>query len=338
MFACMLCWGTWANTFKFAGKWRFELYAYDIALGITLCAVAAAFTLGSANPQDLTFEDNFLIASSRKIVYGLASGVVINLANLFLMSSFSVAGLSVAVPISMATAVITNAIWNYFPSTQANPLLLFGGVICLVVSIILTALALSAHGDLLIPSKPLRPDPRVAPAARPAPTALGVVLAVASGLAMGLCLPLIDNVRSGENGVSPYGLAVLMGGGVLLSTLFLVPFFLTFPVQGAPIEFRSYFSGSKKQHFWGLFGGMIWMGGMIAYLTALSAPTLTAANMATEFGVVYAAALVAALWGWLLWRDFKGSTYKVKMMLLGMFVMYGAGMAMVALAPLFVAQ
>jgi glucose uptake protein len=27
--ASMICWGSWANTQKLAGKWRFELFYYD---------------------------------------------------------------------------------------------------------------------------------------------------------------------------------------------------------------------------------------------------------------------------------------------------------------------
>jgi len=26
MILSMICWGSWANTYKLAGKWRFELY------------------------------------------------------------------------------------------------------------------------------------------------------------------------------------------------------------------------------------------------------------------------------------------------------------------------
>jgi len=40
----LLCWGLWANTLKLTGKWRFELYFYDFALGFLLLAVVAAFT------------------------------------------------------------------------------------------------------------------------------------------------------------------------------------------------------------------------------------------------------------------------------------------------------
>src|SRR5512136_2017026 len=44
----MLCWGSWANTQKLAGReWRFQLYYWDYALGVLLLALVLAFTLGS---------------------------------------------------------------------------------------------------------------------------------------------------------------------------------------------------------------------------------------------------------------------------------------------------
>ena len=30
----MLSWGSWANTQKLTGKWRFELYYYDFSFGL----------------------------------------------------------------------------------------------------------------------------------------------------------------------------------------------------------------------------------------------------------------------------------------------------------------
>ena len=36
----MLCWGSWANTQKLAGKtWRFELYYWDYVIGVLLAAL-----------------------------------------------------------------------------------------------------------------------------------------------------------------------------------------------------------------------------------------------------------------------------------------------------------
>src|ERR1041384_236734 len=80
----MVCWGSWANTQKLTGKWRFELFYYDYAIGVALCALIAAFTFGSMNPQELTFQDNLLIAGYRKMINGAAGGAVSNLATLLL--------------------------------------------------------------------------------------------------------------------------------------------------------------------------------------------------------------------------------------------------------------
>lgn len=44
----MLCWGSWGNTQKLAGKsWRYELFYWDYVIGLLLFSVLAGFTLGS---------------------------------------------------------------------------------------------------------------------------------------------------------------------------------------------------------------------------------------------------------------------------------------------------
>ena len=62
-----------------AGKWRFELYYYDFSLGLVVCAVIAAFTLGSMQSADLTFSDNFLIVSRHQMAYAVGAGALFNL-------------------------------------------------------------------------------------------------------------------------------------------------------------------------------------------------------------------------------------------------------------------
>src|SRR5882724_6218906 len=109
----MLCWGSWANTQKLTGKWRYELYYYDYALGVVVCAVIAAFTFGSLNSAELTFSDNFLISSYRKMAWGFFAGCVFNLANMMLVAGISVAGLSVAFPVGIGLALVIGVVWNY---------------------------------------------------------------------------------------------------------------------------------------------------------------------------------------------------------------------------------
>jgi len=55
----MLCWGSWANTFKLAGKWRFELFYYDYSLGVLIAAIIYALTFGNFGADGFTFVDDW---------------------------------------------------------------------------------------------------------------------------------------------------------------------------------------------------------------------------------------------------------------------------------------
>jgi len=48
----MFCWGSWANTLKLAGKWRFELYCFDFAFALMLFALIYALTTGNLGMTD----------------------------------------------------------------------------------------------------------------------------------------------------------------------------------------------------------------------------------------------------------------------------------------------
>src|SRR5215472_15761344 len=136
MLLSMICWGSWANTQKLAGKWRFELFYYDYSIGVLLCAVIAAFTLGQLAPKELSFSDNFLIASKRQMAWGFGAGVVFNLANMLLVAAISVAGMAVAFPIAIGLALSIGVVWNYLLNPQGSPILLFGGVVLVLAAII----------------------------------------------------------------------------------------------------------------------------------------------------------------------------------------------------------
>lgn len=51
-FITMLCWGSWGNTQKLAGKtWRYELFYWDYVIGMVLFAILLGFTMGSIGPR-----------------------------------------------------------------------------------------------------------------------------------------------------------------------------------------------------------------------------------------------------------------------------------------------
>ena len=52
--------GSWANTFKWTGgKWRYELYYFDFAIGTFLAALIVGLTLGSFGFDGFSFGDDF---------------------------------------------------------------------------------------------------------------------------------------------------------------------------------------------------------------------------------------------------------------------------------------
>ena len=55
---------------------------------------------------------------------------------------------------------------------------------------------------------------------------------------------------------------------------------------------------------------------------------------AISYALGQGATLVSALWGLLVWREFAGATFGVKMLLLGMIVLFLAGLGMISIAPL----
>ena len=63
----MLCWGSWANTQKLAGKtWRFELFYWDYVIGILLFSLLSALTLGSLGKDGRSFFTDLQQADSIK--------------------------------------------------------------------------------------------------------------------------------------------------------------------------------------------------------------------------------------------------------------------------------
>jgi glucose uptake protein len=336
--ASMICWGSWANTQKLAGKWRFELFYYDFSIGVLLCAVIAAYTLGSWRSEDLSFSDNLLIASKRQMAYAAGAGMVFNLANMLLVAAISVSGLAVAFPVGIGLALVIGVIWNYVLNPQGNPLLLFGGAGLVVVAIVVDAFCFSMYLDAKeqAAQKALTPDPRAK--GRPKKrmgAGRGIVLSVVAGILMGMFYPMVETAKQGESGVSAYGVALFFGIGVLASSLVYIPFFLNFPVSGAPMPVTDYLKGTKGQHALGLLGGLIWMVGGISNFVASSAPVTVQVGPAVSYAIGQGATMVSALWGLIVWREFEGAKQRVVLMLVVMLVLFISGLGMIAIAPLY---
>ena len=88
----MLCWGSWANTQKLAGKtWRFELFYWDYVFGVLLMALVFAFTLGSMGSSGRGFLEDLSQADAANLGSAFLGGVVFNAANILLVAAIAVA-------------------------------------------------------------------------------------------------------------------------------------------------------------------------------------------------------------------------------------------------------
>jgi glucose uptake protein len=335
MIISMVCWGSWANTYKLAGKWRFELYYFDYALGLLLMALLLAFTLGSLGFDGFTFTDDLMHAGKRQWLFAFLGGVVFNLANMLLMAAIAVAGMAVAFPVGIGVALLVGVVLNYMIKPAGNPTLLFSGCALVLGAIIVDAVAyrmlnLLRYDELARAGK--------TPSLRRAVSLKGVMISLVCGLLMGSFFPLVTKAQESDIGLGPYAVAVVFAAGVFLSTFVFNLFFMNLPVEGEPVEIRDYFIGRPTQHLLGLLGGAIWCGGGVAAFVAASAPPQVGIGPAVSYAMGQGSTLISALWGLLVWKEFKGANLQIKLLLTIMLVLFGCGLALISIAPLYGVQ
>lgn len=318
--------GTWANTFKAAGgKWRFELYCFDFAIGVVLASVVSAFTLGSLGTE-LSFVDNLAVTGKRQIGFGVVAGVIFNFANMLLLGGISVAGLATAFLLSAATTISISSFLTYFLKGRESAMFLFGGVAALAVAAVVAAMAYSAYRKERNPGK------------KKLGVGKGIAVSIASGLFMAGFPPTVGLARSGDIGLGPYTIAFTMSIGIIFSTFVLNIYFMNLPLEGQALTFGNYFRGNLKTHLLGLTGGLLWTAGATCAFLAASPggnPQETALSPALGNLLAYAPVLLAAICGVVIWREFESASGRVRALVTAALGSALAGVVLVSLSPLF---
>jgi glucose uptake protein len=329
----MLGWGLWANTWKSTGgKWRFELFYFDFSIGVFLAAVLLALTAGSLGFDGFSFIDDLRLAGKRQDVLGFGAGAVFNLGNMLLLAAVSVAGMSIAFPMGMGSALIIAALWNYALNPGGNAPLLFIGVALVIGAIVMAVLSWKGC-SLNAPPAVDSAAPAKKKVKKKSP-AKSVFLSLAAGVLLGSFWRFIQMGMAGENGLGPYSIGVTFGAGVLFSTFVFNLFFMNLPVEGEPIDLADYFKAPAGRHGMGVLGGLIWYAGLIASLIAVRLEGSAAVSAQLQYGVQQSAIVVAALCGIFLWREFDGakSDAKVRLGLMFLLLVVGIGVSAAGIA------
>lgn len=93
------------------------------------------------------------------------------------------------------------------------------------------------------------------------------------------------------------------------------------PVEGKAIPISGYFKGRAITHLVGLLGGIIWCVGQSFSMIASEK-----AGAAISYGLGQGATLVSALWGILIWKEFKGATPICRILNMCMFILFLIGL------------
>jgi glucose uptake protein len=301
--ACF-CWSVWPNLIKAAGpRWRFELFYFDFAVGAVAAALLAAFTLGTFG-SDLTFSDRLLIAGRSSQAVALGSGAIFNLGNMLLVAAVSLAGIALAVPLSVGTGMVVASCVDFYFNPQGNWMLAAAGAALMAGGIFLDAAALRARER----EQPAIPGAKM----RKRTSGKAIFVCVLSGLFLGISYPVFERVAPGELGLGPYGALVLVAAGVGVSTFFFNIYFMNIRMVGEQIKVKAYFRGTPKQHFAGFAGGALWAtGALCCFLGATASPAFGAGPL---FSLVLAAsgAVLCVVWGALFWKEFAGTGGRTK--------------------------
>jgi glucose uptake protein len=305
----MLGWGSWANTQKLAGnqKWPFELFYWDYAIGVLLFGILFAATFGSAGSEGTPAWTNLGGAAFGFILPALVSGTIFNLSNILLVVGIDAAGMSVAFPVGVGLALVIGTVESFLEKPKGDATLLFAGVGLIVFAMVMSAISHSKlpHGA---GKKPLR----------------GLIFSAVAGCIMGFFYPqLMRSISPEPGGLTPYVALVFFGAGVFASNFLWNTIFM----RAGRVTYAQYFAGSAKLHAIGILGGCIWMIALCFNVVASSV-----AGPAISYALGQGATLVAALWGLVIWREFRlapaGTNRYIVLMLAG----YACGLILIGTA------
>ena len=315
----MFCWGSWANMQKATGKsWRFELFYWDYVFGVVLMSLIFAFSLGSFGEGGRSFIADIQQAEIANLFSAMLGGAIFNLANILLVASIALVGMSVAFPVGIGCALVIGVAVNYIQSPEGNLALLILGVGFVAVAIILDALAY-----------------RRIPGQSKGVTAKGLVLSLVCGVLMGFFYLFVARTLS-ENSdptildagsLSPYTAVMFFSLGVLLSNLLINPIIMAKPFEGEPVRWKDYTDGTSRQHLFGVIGGMIWCVGMTFSIVAAMK-----AGPAISYGLGQCATMIAAMWGVFIWREFRDAKKGTGPLLTAMFACFAIGLVLLVIA------
>ena len=309
--ASMLCWGSWPNLLKALPGWRLEYFYFDYTIGFLLAMLVIGATAGSSGVLGFDFLDRLLAAGSREAAFALGGGLLWNIGNIFLLNAIMIAGLAVAFPLASVLAIALGVGISYLAQPIGNPSWLVAGSIVLVAAACINAQAYRELGGTSASKK----------------RTLGIALALVAGLLVGIFPPFVAAAISGDHALDTYSVTILFMLGASIATIVGIPLLLKKPFIGEAASLKGYAEAPPRAHLFGWLAGAIWCAG--TFSNFISAGLV---GVAISWGIGSGAPMVGALWGILLWREFRGASRRAWLLIATSLALYAAGVVLVAIA------
>lgn len=300
--------GIWSSTFKMAGnRWRFELFSFDFAIGASLLAVLAAFTLGSF-ASDLGFSEHMMLSSRTSQVVTFAAGCAFAVGNMLLLCGAALVGLSFAYAITTASALLALSVFEF---TGIRALFLGVAVGAALLSIIFQAMG-AKSSEATLPGVSLPIMVRKSASGRTLKpkrdtglpnSTKGIMVTVFGGLTLGAIVVPFHNAVFGQFGLGAFAGLVFFFGGVLTATVLLNLFFMNVPIHGGGYSFSSYFGGGAGQHLLGIVGGVFCAAGILFLLIIYGFPPDAQVDTTWVAAAALGASLLAIALGLSKWHE-----------------------------------
>jgi glucose uptake protein len=283
-----------------------------------LISILMAFTFGSIGDQGRSFIADIQQVSWGNMLSAFTGGVIFNASNILLTAAIAMVGMSVAFPVGVGIGVVFGVVINYFGQPKGNPVTLFTGVLLVMTAIILSGIAAGKMGG----------------AKETGTSKKGIFLSITAGVLISFFYRFVAVSMDLENFESPasqmatpYTAFFIFATGMLISNVLFNTIIMKRPFVGTPTGYGEYFKGSFKTHMVGISGGLIWgLGSALSYMVAGKA------GAAVSYALGQGGTLVAALWGLLIWKEFKGASKSVNVMLVFMVLLFVLGLAVIVIS------
>jgi len=162
----------------------------------------------------------------------------------------------------------------------------------------------------------------------------GIIIAIIAGVLMSFFYRFVAAAMDLNNFESPtptmatpYSAFFIFAIGIFISNFIINTIVMKKPFVGTPVSYKEYFQGKFSTHMVGVLGGAIWGLG-----TALSYIAAGKAGAAISYALGQGAPMIAALWGIFIWKEFKGSSRTVNILLACMFVLFISGLGAIIIS------